>query len=221
MKQLFIILATFLFLTSFSQSRELTILIENVESLTSAPPDSIEIELTNQGYAAMGEQLTIRTEQTNNEVSLLNILNIKSDSTTLKIYFNKHGFAEIGHLNYLDSDTLTILNFTVYPDCEQKGKWFRKTVFDNDTEGETDYLNYIEEVKSEFDSEESKCLVPESINLTINGIQYQSEVEKQTSPGLVTKGHGYTNKFWFGGKKYFHFTEVELKLFRKVKFEIK
>ncbi len=221
MKQLLIILATLSCLISFSQSGELTIVIENVESVNSAPSDSIEIELTNQGYAALGEHLTIRTEQTNDRVSLLHILNIQSDSTTLKIYFNKHGFAEIGHLNYLTSDTLTILNFTVYPDCEQKGKWFKKTVFDNDNEGESDYLNYIEEVKSEFDIKENECLVPDSINLTINGTKYHSEVEKHTSPGLVTTGHGYTNKFWFVDKKYFHFTKVELNLIRKVKIEIK
>lgn len=221
MKQLLVILTSFSLLTSFGQSRELTIEIENVESLYSAQTDSIQIELTKQGFANMGEMMTILISNNKNRHPVLQTINIQSDSTTLKIYFNKNGFVEIGNLKYLDSDTLKISNFTLYPDCEQKGTWFRKTVFDNDAQGETDFLNYEEERKSEFDLKESDCSVPDSMNLTINEIKYISEVEKSTSPGLVTTGHGYKRKLWFGDKKYFHFKKVELDLIRTAKIEIK
>ena len=221
MKQLLVILTSFSLLTSFGQSRELNLEIKHVESLHGAQSDSIQIELTNQGFVNIGEILTIPTSKNKDRHSVLQTVNLQSDSTTLKIYFNKNGFVEINNLEYLDSDTLKISNFTLYPDCEQKGTWFRKTIFDNDAEGETDFLNYEEVVKSEIDIKEGECTVPDSMNLIINEIKYISEVEKDTSPGLVTTGHGYKRKFWIGDKKYFHFKEVELDLIRTAKIEIK
>ncbi len=221
MKQILIILAIFSFLTSFGQSRELTLEIQSFESVNSTFLDSIEIELTNQGFANMGEQLTIPTKKVNDKTSLLKTINIQSDSTTLKIYFNKQGFVEIINLDYLRNDTLIISSFPVYPDCIQKGKWFTKTVFDNDNEGETDFLNYKTESKLEFDLKDEKCEVPNSIALTINGLNYQEEVQKKPQDNSVTTGHGRINRFWIGKKKYFHFKRVELDLIRKVKIEIK
>jgi hypothetical protein len=207
-------------LISFGQSRELTIEIKDIESLNNAYSDSIEIELTNQGFMNMGEQLTIPTKINNDRHSLLHTVNVQSDSTTLKIYFNKYGFVEIDNLQYLDSDTLTIGKFILYPDCEQKGKWFRKTIYDNDADGVTDFLNYEEEVKSEFDFQEGECIVPDSLSLTINGVEYISEVDTKTLPGLITTGHGYKRNFWIGKKRYFHFKKVELNLIRIVKIKI-
>jgi hypothetical protein len=221
MKQLLVIITIFSFLASFSQSRELTIEIQNIELTKLESIDSIEIKLTNQGFANMGERLTLPIKKTHDRNSLRYAVNIQSDSTTLKIYINKHGFIEIDNLKNLENDTLAISNFTIYKDCEQKGTYFRKTVFDNDAAGETDFMNYEEERKSEFNLKESDCSVPDSIMLTINGIEYHSQVKKETIPGKVTTGHGETNKFWFGEKKYFHFKEVELNLIRTAKIAIK
>jgi len=208
-------------LTSFGQSREITIEIQQIESVNSNQTDSIKIELTNQGFLNMGEPLSILTQKSNDRISISQLVNIQSDSTTLKIYFNKYGFVEIDNLDFLNSDTLSISNFTIYPACEQNGTWIRKTVFANDSKGYTDYLNYEEEVKSEFDLKESECSVPDSINLKVNGLEYINEVEKQTTSGLITTGHGYKRKFWFGSKRYFHFRKEELFLIRKVKIELK
>ena len=221
MKQFLVILASFSLLTSFSQSRKLTIKIENIESINDTPSDSINFELTNQGFMNMGEQISIPTKNDKGRHSLLQTVNIQSDSTALKIYFNKFGFVEVINLESLYSDTLTISNFTVYPDCEQNGIWLRKTVFNNDSNGNTDYLNYEEVTKSEFDFKENKCLIPDSINMKINGLEYLNKVEKEITSGLITTGHGYTRKFWIGGKRYFHFRKEELFLIMKIKIELK
>lgn len=178
------------------------------------------MELTNQGFANLGEQIIAPVTPKNERITLLQTINIQSDSATLKIYFNKHGFIEIENLDYLSSDTLLISSFTLYSDCVQKGKWFRKTTFDNDANGETDFLNYEEVVTSKFNLKKQGCSVPDSITLMVNGIEYYSEVEKQTSPNQVKTRFGYKRKFLIGDKKYFHFKEVELELIRRVKIEL-
>lgn len=208
------------FLTLTGQQRELTVVIQNIESFSPVPTEGIEIELTNQGFANLGEQVTAPVTPKNERITLLQTIIIQSDSTTLKIYFNKHGYIEIENLHDTDNDTLLISSFTLYPDCLQKGKWIRKTTFDNDANGETDFWNYEEVVTSKFNLKKQGCSVPDSITLVVNGIEYYSEVEKQTSPNQVKTGFGYTRKFLIGDKKYFHFKEVELELIRRVKIEL-
>ncbi|QNR24539.1 hypothetical protein [Croceimicrobium hydrocarbonivorans] len=221
MKLLLVLLSLFSLFSSFGQSRELTLEIQNIEIQNLESIDSIKIELTNQGFFRMGEELRLPVKKVNGKSSVLQRLNIQSDSTSLKIYFNIHDFIEIDDLDNLETDTLRISNFTLYPYCEQKGTWNTMTIFENDAEGETDFLNYETESSCVFDLSETDCAVPDSMILTINEREYISELRKHRNPGLVRMGHGDKRKLWIGEKRYFHFETVELFLNRRANIKLK
>lgn len=221
MKHHLLILAVFSFLSLFGQTRTLTVEIVNIESWDSTLVDSLRIDYPRGEIFGWNVVKPVPTVKKDGKTSLVHTFHFLEDSTKLKVYFNEEGYVEISHLEALKSDTLTIDHFTVYPNCEQKGSRFRKTVFEIDSEGNIDPFNYKTTVESTMEPLEEECLVPDSLSLTINGQVYVQKVIEKTDIGIVTLGQGETRKFWLGPKKEFYFIKEELTLIRKVSIELK
>lgn len=207
--------------TLFGQSRELILEIQNIDAVNSANTDSLRVLLTEQGFMHGGETLTFSTHKINGRTTLIQKLLFESDSSTLMIYFNRYGFIYFVDIESLINDTLKITKFKIYPDCKQVGTWLTKTIYENDSEGEIDFLNYRRNSKLEFDLDDDQCKVPDSLSLIINGVTYKEVVVQRSKEQVHTTGNGSSRRFWIGKKRKFTFRKVGLVMSRKVKIKVK
>jgi len=200
---IFILLLTTL--PSYCQTREILLQIDTLERLKGMKDfDPIILEVTNQGFAKVGEQFDFFLYEDPHTC----LIRIESDSSNLKVPFDdKGGYIEIANLYNLRSDTLNINRLTLYNNCNLDSVSLNMIYFIKET-------TLIDEEKSYFKQytyfPKCKKAPPKEISLRINDQVYHSLILFKAEAIMYTStGNGYKRNVFGKPKSEFTYKKVQ------------
>lgn len=187
------ILLTFIFVLNcffgFSQ-KPLTLIIDTVDFIDNYDKYYFKVNLTNQGFADLGEIDTTAKVSTEEYPNFQTTVNLKTDSTNIQIPIDQqHGFLELS--NVYNQDTIRINYLKLYSNCYKDTS---KTVIEYYRIINDSIADKPHKVKRKTRTHKEKCerKPPFKTALTINEERYFVSVQKKKSDALVyTHGHGY------------------------------
>lgn len=168
----------------------MTLIIDTVDFIDNYDKYYFKVNLTNQGFADLGEIDTTAKVSTEEYPNFQTTVNLKTDSTNIKIPIDQqNGYLELSNL--YDSDSIRINKLKLYSNCYRDTTKTRIELYrvKNDSVSDQPF-----KVKFKEKTEKKKCdrKPPFKTMLTINDQKYFVSIQKKKSDGVeIMHGHGY------------------------------